>query len=382
MSFVSVAFSLFMLLYAGLMMRFARGVRRVLQQRPPPLAETPPVSVIVAARNEESTIGPCLSRILANHYPDFEIIVVDDFSTDGTAAVVRELQSHIRRGVSPARLRLMSMAAVASAEDSGKSAAIDFGVRSASGDVIITTDADCRVGADWIEKMVAQLTGDTVFVAGPVAFQAGNTWFSKLQALEFLGLMSVGAGGVGSGLPNICSSANLAYRREAYLRLVSERHAGVSSPIDEILLHVLHAENENSIAFCAERGAVVRTDPAHSIRAFVQQRRRWARGGISYPSKTLVGTMSMVWMFYTLMLSLIVGTVVLPSLWTLAVVGLFVKVAVEAALIAPLAKRFGALHQLPLLLPGQLVQIPYVVLIGVSALRGDVKWKDRQTRTV
>ena len=95
------------------------------------------VSVIVPAKDEEANIGAALETILAQDYPNIEIIVVDDRSTDGTAEAVRRVAA--RDG----RVRLVQVKELA-AGWFGKPHAMHTGAREARGEWLLFVDADCR----------------------------------------------------------------------------------------------------------------------------------------------------------------------------------------------------------------------------------------------
>ena len=108
------------------------------------------VSVIVPARNEALVIEHCLLSLMHQNYPDdlLEIIIVDDHSEDDTAAIVNKCAS--------GKLRLISLHNYLKEGDiiAHKKKAIEIGIAESSGDVIITTDADCIAGKDWISTIV------------------------------------------------------------------------------------------------------------------------------------------------------------------------------------------------------------------------------------
>src|SRR5690606_10711055 len=105
------------------------------------------VSVLIAARNEEANIGRTLSDILAQNYPQelLEIIVVDDHSTDRTPAIVR---SFVARGVKLLTLNESEPL------NSYKKKAITLAIAEATGQLIVTTDADCRMENEWLATVV------------------------------------------------------------------------------------------------------------------------------------------------------------------------------------------------------------------------------------
>ena len=111
----------------------------------------PGVSVIVAARNAASTLPSCLASLRALDYPDVEVIVVDDGSSDGTAAVARA-----------------AGARVLEAAGRGPSFARNYGVLESSHEIVAFTDADCAVPPHWLRALVEGLrTSQAAGAGGP-----------------------------------------------------------------------------------------------------------------------------------------------------------------------------------------------------------------------
>ncbi|MBR2178581.1 MAG: glycosyltransferase, partial [Paludibacteraceae bacterium] len=100
------------------------------------------VSVVIAARNEAGNITKILSDLKAQTYHDYEVIVVDDHSDDGTFAMCERIAADFPR------LRILKNSS------EGKKSAVAAGVKLAEGDVVLTTDADCRVQKGWIASVV------------------------------------------------------------------------------------------------------------------------------------------------------------------------------------------------------------------------------------
>src|SRR5580698_1975517 len=105
------------------------------------------ISVIIPARNEEDNIGPCIAALLAQEYPAdlLEVIVVDDHSTDNTAAIVE--------GIHDSRVRLISLKDHLSPRErlnAYKKKAIEIAAARCNGSMIVTTDADCVASSRWL----------------------------------------------------------------------------------------------------------------------------------------------------------------------------------------------------------------------------------------
>lgn len=376
MTIIAIILVLLTVYYAGLMCIYAVGFRRLLGEKSFPRKafpeELPFISVIVPARNEEASIDACLNALLNQAYPPhkFEIIVVDDGSTDGTA---EQVQAHAQRadGAAPS-LHLVSLV-----NNAGhKSAALQAGVAQAQGACIATTDADCIVSQGWLPAMVNARNPETAFVAGPVQYAHDRSLIEQLQALETLGLVAIGAGAIGAGQPHICNSANVLYRRDVYECFVGREP--ISAGEDEALLPRIVRETEYDVAFCMEPGALVTARPEPTVRGFLLQRRRWFATGARYPYFSLKALFSGIYLFYLALIASAVAAFWAPGLWPFVAGSLVLKVAAEVSLLLPAARHFSQRSLLYLLAPAQLLQVPYLALMGLLASFGPIHWKGRR----
>ena len=105
----------------------------------PALSEYPKVSVVICAYNAERTMEACLESLRNLHYPDYEVIVVDDGSTDRTGAIADSFE-----GIH-----------VIHQENKGLSAARNVGIAASPGEIVAFTDSDCVVDPDWLHYLVA-----------------------------------------------------------------------------------------------------------------------------------------------------------------------------------------------------------------------------------
>lgn len=379
---VGVGLLLLTALYAGQVLAWALGLRRSL--RPPvPTTAVPFVSVLVPARNEAANVEACITALLDNDYPAnrVEVIVVDDFSTDDTAERVVALQ----RTLVHAPLRLVRLAARLDDEQQGhKGAALAWGLREAVGSVVLTTDADCTVSRGWIRGMVDALGASTGMVAGAVRMDPdGRGAFGAWQALEFAGLVAIGAGALGLRAPFMCNSAALAYPRRLFevMGLTSAGAAAIPervTPWDDELLLLRVADDPGLTArFCGEREAIVTAHPETTIGGFWRQRRRWAALGGRYPGRWRGVVLRLVWFTYAALLASLVALVVWPSLWPYVAGAFALKVLAEMTLLVPFLRFVRQLRLLAWHVPMQLAHAAYVVVLGLVSLGGTPSWKGR-----
>lgn len=334
------------------------------------------VSVLIAARNEEANIGRTLSDILAQQFPRdlLEVIVVDDHSTDNTSAIV---QSFEVQGVKLLKLDESEPL------NSYKKKAISVAIATATGDLIVTTDADCRMSPNWLATVVSYVEEKGCFlVSSPVVYSNQRGFFEELQTLEFLFLIGLGAAGIGNKRPSTCNGANLAYRRDVFYEM--DGFNGIdhlASGDDELFLHKVAAKYPDKIGFCKSRDAIVYTDAKKDLIGFINQRRRWASKSTHYKNKGIVALGVVVWAFNFMLL--VAGVVVLffgngTQLVSVFTAALVAKLIAEGAFLYPLchfAKRTGLLAYLPLL---TIMHIVYIVYIGIAGNMGKYQWKGRR----
>ncbi len=230
------------------------------------------VSVIVAVRNEEENIPQLIGCLLLQNYPKdlYEIIIVNDHSNDNTETLLKEYAAQIKYINLPENIL-------------GKKQAIAHGISHASGELIITTDADCILNPTHIgiiEKLYRS-TGAKFISAPVVLYHIGNPILSRLlhhfQIVEFGSLILAGNALINMRKPLLCNGANMAYSKKAFDEV--NGYAGneqIPSGDDEFLLKKIAAKYPNDIYFLPDKNAVVHTPAMSTFKELVQQRIRWA----------------------------------------------------------------------------------------------------------
>lgn len=249
-------------------------------------AARPFVSVVIAARNEAQRLPDLLADLAAQTYADFEVLIVDDRSTDRTAEVVREAEH-----AAPHRLTLLRQTEVP-AGLSPKKMALQKGIAAGRGEVLLLTDADCRVRPTWVERMAAHYAPDVAMVLGYSELQINHTsgLFERVQAFEFLTLVAAMAGSAKAQRPFGASGQNISFRRSAFdavggYQQIMHRIAGD----DMLMLQLIKAHPQiGRIVYADDAGAYNRTYPEQTWRAFRNQRARWASSGTHHFRSDLV----------------------------------------------------------------------------------------------
>jgi len=330
------------------------------------------VSVVVAAKNEEKHIADLLNDLSIQDYPlDLtEFIIVDDHSGDGTSAIIKEF---IGRNIA-LNIKVLK---TADFNVSGKKAAINLGIEHAAGEIIITTDADCRVGPGWISALADQFRDERIMmVFGPVSYLEGKGFWDDFQSEEFAGLVASGAGAALAGHPFMCNGANLAYRKEAFSRVRGfEGNEHYLSGDDVFLLHKVKKEfGKTSIIFCKDQKSIVKTYPAEGLVKFLGQRIRWASKSRGYKDALSIATAIIIFSYSLTVLSSFIAGFFNPFFF-LAFGGLiFLKMIADFPLMMGITSFTGQQRLMRWYVPFQVVYPVYIVVAGMLSFFGRQKW--------
>jgi biofilm PGA synthesis N-glycosyltransferase PgaC len=315
-------------------------------------------------------IGSLLEDLQKQDFPEdqYEIIIVNDHSTDHTAGVVNSYASRY------ANMRLIEL----EPGEYGKKSAIEKGVRQAKHEIIVSTDGDCRVSSAWLGHMLAAFgRPDTRMVAGPVLLEPDSGFFQAAQSLEFLSLIGVSAGSAGLGSPIMCNAANLAYLREDLLRHLKNGKQRSASGDDMFLMLWLKKEKSGSIRYINSPEAVIRTLPANSLYTFMMQRFRWASKSRFYRD-IQTGTTALL-VFLTNAIIVLVAVLCFISARYIILFGLLmvVKSMIDGLFMDKVLKYYGKRKLLLLLVPLELIYFMYVSVVGIASQTIPYNWKGR-----
>jgi cellulose synthase/poly-beta-1,6-N-acetylglucosamine synthase-like glycosyltransferase len=195
----------------------------------------PRLSVILVVRNEEETILQLLEDVERQSFPSShtEVWVVDDHSTDATAALVNSFRQ--KAGYTLHLLRLQEYLQSPLPEGNYKKKGIELAVSQATGELIVCTDGDCRVGSGWLQSIAGFYTQHRPqLISGPVTFYKEDTFFEKLQTIEFASLIGLRGSLLALGIPAMCNGANLAFTRKAFLDVGGYAHISGTATGDDV----------------------------------------------------------------------------------------------------------------------------------------------------
>ena len=232
--------------------------------------EQPFVSVIVAAHNESQNIVACLDALLNQCYPEekMEIIIINDRSEDDTGLILEEYENNNN---------LLHVVTVSECEEgmSPKKNAISQGINISKGDIIITTDADCRVSKLWLKTMLSYFTPETGVVAGLVILHPTKWLFSRFMCIDAIMNNLIIVGTLGWGHAAACKGGNFAYRKKIYKELNGfDGLEKILSGDDDLFLQKISSQTHWKVQCCSDFNAIVSTHAPVGYKHFTNQRKR------------------------------------------------------------------------------------------------------------
>ena len=346
----------------------------------------PRISVVVAARNEAENLPALLQSMAAQDYPAilWELILVDDHSEDDTVAIAESFEYD--------NLHVIKMEGRLSGQiNSYKKKALETGIAAASGELIVTTDADCVAKSGWLTSIGSYYaTHPGCMIVMPVHMNSEGGWMGIFQQLDFMALQGITGAATYWNIHGMCNGANLAYTRSAFFE--TGGFSGIdkkASGDDLMLLQKMNKQFGGGISYLKSTAAIVSTSPQKTFKDFLSQRIRWAGKAGNYPDATMLPVLLIVYLFNLLLLLLTLATIVKPTLHIsslpltlpqLLCSTILIKTLLELFFLYPVAQFFGntrSLFVFPLLQP---LHVCYTVIAGALGLLPSYNWKGRKVR--
>ena len=355
-------------LYALFMLYFLSGLIRLKKTLIVKNSEEPTVSVIVASRNEEENIRNLLEDLSNQTYSQtkLQIIIADDRSTDNTWEIISDYINNFNNftGVKVSKL---------STTMAPKKYALTKAIGKTSSEIIISTDADCRVPNAWVESIVKTFDKETGVVIGYSKIDTNSeSFFDYYQSIDFLALMSTNAGTLGWGNSWTGSGQNIAYRRSDFEKInsfipVANKISGDDFYLVQAISKIAKAKyNTHSESF-------VKTKPSENVSKFISQRIRWASN-----TKKLFNTDYFFLLFLLVNLftnTILLLTLLLKSFWQFLPMLLGIKFLFDTLVLFYGSKFFKTEIKITTYLIWFFLQPLYTPLLGIISMVGKFQWK-------
>ena len=338
------------------------------------------VTVIIPARNEAENIAACLNSVCQQNFPKelYEVLLVDDHSTDQTNAIAT--------GLGYTNLKIITLADHVDKNkiQSFKKMGIATAIEQATGTLIVTTDADCTVSPDWLNFLVSFYEAHNhKFIAAPVNFYKEKNLLEKFQSLDFQGMMGITGAGIEGDFMRMCNGANLAYEKSAYHAV--DGFVGIdqlASGDDMLLMQKIIRAFPGSVGYLKNPAACTFTEAQPDLNSFVSQRVRWASKSAAYPEWQVTFMLAMTFFFCW---SIILSFLLIPffgktMLWVF-LIQFFIKSMMDYQLLSMMTRFFNRNDLLKTFWSSQILHILYVAGIGLLAnLKKEYNWKGRVVR--
>jgi cellulose synthase/poly-beta-1,6-N-acetylglucosamine synthase-like glycosyltransferase len=323
------------------------------------------VSVVIAARNEEESLPELIDDLINQEYPlnKFEIIIVNDRSSDFTSEILKQASdnySFIKTITINQKSKLMT----------SKKNAINEGIKISKGEIILATDADCRVGKLWMASMTYSLMNKNGIIVGySEVDDIKNSFFEKYQKIDFLAILIANAGAAGWNQYWSGTGQNLAYYKNDYLKI--EGFEPVKNKISGDDMYLVQSISKIKTGYVhIDPNSYVKTKAMSTIKDFLNQRIRWSSN-----SKSNFKNTPMFFMF--LMVSFLENLFIFLSILLFKQGYLIwgIKIIFDAIVILFGSKLFNRIFDFKTYIIWAILQPIYIPLIGFLGLFNKFSWK-------
>src|SRR5690554_3383007 len=345
--------------------------------------ENPPktrFSIVIPFRNESENLPSLLNSIFNLKYPSvlFEVIFVNDASEDNSVDIILKAQAITEHNIRVIQNSLISK--------SPKKDAITEAIKNAKYEWIVTTDADCELSENWLssldaflQKLETQKRSVPVMVCGPVLYKSDNSFLQYFQFLDGLSLQAVTIGSFGLKLPILCNGANLAYQKDAFIKVNGFKgNDHISSGDDIFLMEKMQKAFKGKVVFLKSRQRIVSTKPQVSWKNAISQRIRWSSKTSKQKNPISVFLGLLVFLVNFLMLIIPAFIFLFPEYWVQFIFLFYSKTFTDFIVIKKAARFFNQRISTLNFLWMPLVYAALMVRIVLGSFGGSFVWKGRK----
>ena len=322
-------------------------------------------SVIISARNEQDNILDCLESLKNQTYPSdkLEVVIINDHSNDSTEILVKEYVDHTEN------FYLFN----APEEVKGKRQAVIYGIKKAKGDFIFQTDADCRVGENWLSELASSLSENNSISGGFTLIEKPDSIVEKIQALDWIFIQALGSAISRIRKPYSIFGNNMALKRTDYLESGGYEKIKSEILIDYQLVQLMMKNKSCKGKLIFNMDSVVYTKPVKGFKEYLKQRKRWGKGTFNI---NIGGKLILLLSLFSSVLILVSPLLVKGFLW------LFIlKVAGDLLVLFNPLRVFKKLDLLFYFIFYEIFHILNTVFLGiVLPFSKKVEWKGRNIR--
>lgn len=376
MGVVSIVLLIILLIYIVFITQLILGFHKIKFFKTTDLNPKTAFTIVVPFRNEEKNLSKLLESFSKLNYPIslIQIVMVDDFSRDASSQIYNQWRMQ-HQDVDTTLLENMVLS------NSPKKDALTRAIPIAKHDWIITTDADCIVGKNWLLTLDNYIqTNSPEMIVGAVMYKTKNNWFHHFQQLDLMSLQGTTLGSFGIGKPFVCNGANFAYTKKFFQEIGG--FGGINdtaSGDDVLLLQKAVNANQEKVHYLKNTHAIVKTQPENDLFKLFMQRVRWAGKTTSYKSsyaKTLAVVVLL--MNLSLVVAFFLSLCPYPFLnWKIVLSLFFAKYIVDYILLYQ-SNSYLRNGKIFVPLASSVVYPFFSSLVGLYSLFGSFTWKGRR----
>lgn len=230
--------------------------------------ELQPISVVICARNESQNLLRFLPSILEQDYPNFEVVVINDGSTDESEEILsafEEKYPHLYHSFTPESARYISR----------KKLSLTLGIKASKHDWLVFTEANCQPVSDqWLRLIARNFTPRTQIVLGYNGYERGKGWEHKRIAFDSLFTSLRYLGFALAGKPYMGIGRNLAYRKELFFQQKGySTHLNLQRGEDDLFVNQIITEDNVRVE--TDKNSVIRMRP-------IERYKDWKEEKVSY----------------------------------------------------------------------------------------------------
>lgn len=228
-----------------------------------------PISVIICAKNEANNLKINLPYFLNQDYPNFELVLINDGSYDETLEVIENFKNDF-----PTKIKIVDVAENEQFWGS-KKYALTLGIKAASNDYMLFSDADCKPNSkQWISEMTAQFKTGKTIVLGYGSYQKiSKSLLNKLVRYETLLTAIQYFSYAKIGFPYMGVGRNLAYTKPVFFEAKGfVKHIRIKSGDDDLFVN--EVANKKNTAICFSENSFTESVPKKSFKTWILQKRR------------------------------------------------------------------------------------------------------------
>jgi len=341
------------------------AIAALVWQKIPRNKELQGISVIVAARNEERNLPRLIPSLLQLDYQNFEVIIVNDHSTDASLQVLKQYQDG-RLQVIDFQHQLPGL--------TGKKAALQMGINAARFDILAFTDADCVVPSSWLREINASFDSETDYLLGySILKPHEGSSENRLQNFERGIYYALAGAGLFWRAPVTSSACNMAYRKSLFVRSGGFEGIGhLLSGDDDLLLMKMMPRI---------RKGLFNPSPALQVLSIIgTDKRRIHQTNIRRASKFkyypfwLKSFALFAFLYFALFYYSLFSLVANPA-WDIRAYSLIIKTSAELCLVLLFFSKTGH-PKLSALYPAQILLFPAQFLFyAIRGMMGGYQWK-------